>query len=80
MTNLKELFELRRRTQDKIEKLQGRVEDRREMIIRLFKTTHNREPTEEEIKKDWDYLDRVRKIMSEKEIIPITGPYEDKKE
>lgn len=79
--NLKELYEMKAKVQDQIERLKGRKEDRREMLIRVHKAHNNgQEPTEEQIQADWDYIERINQKLSEKERVPIIGPYEDKKE
>ena len=50
----------------------------REMIIRHFKKQKGREPTEEEIQEDMDFINNVKRKKNEREIIPIIGPYEEK--
>ena len=53
------------------------MDELREMIIRHFKKQKNREPTEEEIQEDIDFVNNVKRKKSEREPIPIIGPYVD---
>jgi len=61
MPTAAELIALREKI-DEEEKNKGSAEEeRRKLVIRKHKEFYNKEPTEEEIKSDLDFLERCRK-------------------
>ena len=78
--NLEEMYKLREKMENKELNKESEEKVRRDMVIRVFKKYNDREPTEEEIQEDINYILKIKQKLSEKEPIPIIGPYVDKVE
>ncbi len=77
--DLQQLKQARNYIKDQESRLGSEKINIRKLIIKKFKEAKNREPTEEEIQLDINYIAKIKLKLKDKTIIPIIGPYEKKK-
>lgn len=66
ITEIEKEVELRTEREETCEKT---LENRRELVIRKHKEIYGKEPSEDKIKEDLDFLDRCMKKIHNKQII-----------